>query len=142
MNTREIVQKLHAYHQGTPLPRGETLRVHVADDRDLLVVSFVRTGGASRPWGIAFGHPGGEPTILTVPEGRNRDLVASMMYEFAPVLLEHVRTPGFVPTSPASRDDLGPLRQIWLPNPSHLEMLHHLSFAYTYTRWGGDMQPR
>jgi hypothetical protein len=141
MNTREIVQKLHAYHQGKPLPRGETLRVHVAADRDILVVAFVRTGGESRPWGIAFGHPGSEPAVLTVPEGRNRDLVAAMAHEFAPVLLGHIRTPGFVPVSPSDRDDLGPLRQIWVPNPSHLEMLHQLSFAYTYTRWGGDMQP-
>jgi hypothetical protein len=77
-----------------------------------------------------------------VAEGRNRDLVAEMIFEFAPVLLEHLRAPGYVSHSPSSREELIPLRQVWLPNPSHLEMLHHLAYAYMYTRWGDEMRER
>ena len=62
MNTREIVQRLRAYHGGGPLPRGETLRIHVADDHDILILAFLRMGGESRPWGIAYGHPNESPT--------------------------------------------------------------------------------
>jgi hypothetical protein len=141
MNTRAIVEKLHAYHAGCPSPRGETLRVDPAADEDVLILAFLRMGGESRPWGIVYGHPNQRPTFLCVPEGRNRDQVAEIALKLAPALLRHLRTPGFVAVSPTSVDELAPLRQVWLPNPSHLEMLHHLAFAYMYTSWGDDERP-
>lgn len=142
MNEREVVRRLKAFHAGAPLARGETLHVHLASDADILLVAFVRMGGESRPWGIAFGHPGSTPTILTVPEARNRDLVAEMAAKFAATLLPHLRTPGFSATPPTCAGDLRPLRQVWLPNPTHLDMLHHLAFAYTFTKWGESRQQR
>src|SRR5262245_58791455 len=99
-------------------------------------------GGESRPWGIAYGHLHSEPTILIVPEGRNRDLVADMCAEFAPALLRHLRAPAYLVDEPTSWGDLDPLRQIWLPNGSHLDMLHHLAYAYTFTRWGAGARGR
>lgn len=142
MNEREVVRRLKSFHEGRPLPRGETRHVHIADDIDALIVSFVRMGGESRPWGIAFGHPGSKPRYLTVAEARNRDLVADMAAEFVPVLLKHLRAPGYVGHDPASADDLLPLRQVWLPNPTHLDMLHHLAFAYSFTKWGAGARGR
>ena len=132
MNEREVIRRLQAYHKGRPVPRGETRRVHVALPAECLMLSFVRMGGESRPWGIAFGPPDSPPRILTVPEARNRDLVAGMVQEFAPVLLAHLRSPEHCDSKPESPDDLAPLRQVWVPNPTHLEMLHHLAFAYTF----------
>lgn len=140
MRERDIIRRLIAHAGGGPLPRGTTRQMHIASDEDLLILAFVRMGGESRPWGIAFGHPGAEPTILAVPEGRNRDLVARMCSTFAPVLLRHLRTPGFVDRPPTEQGELGPLRQVWLPNGSHADMLHHLAFAYTFTRWGEDAE--
>ena len=138
MRERDIIRRLIAHAEGRPLPRGATRQVHIVSDEDLLILAFVRMGGESRPWGIAFGHPGEDPEILAVPEGRNRDLVARMCSTFAPALLRHLRTPGFVDRPPTEQDELGPLRQVWLPNGSHADMLHHLAFAYTFTRWGAD----
>jgi hypothetical protein len=137
VNERDVVRRLWAYCEGRPQPCGETKHLYLAPDRDVLIVAFVRMGGESRPWGIAFGRCGAEPKIITVPEARNRDLVAAMVAEFAPVLLSHLRTPGYCRSGPESRDDLLPLRQIWLPNSTHLEMLHHLAYAYAFTRSGG-----
>ncbi len=137
MTSRDVVRRLRAFEKGVPLPHGSTKHVAVADDSNLLVVAFVRMGGEARPWGIAFGHPGSDPTILSVPEGRNRDLVAAMTAEFAPTLLAHLRTPGYVVEDPTDWEDLVPLHQIWVPNASHLDMLHHLAYAYTFTKWGG-----
>lgn len=142
MNEREVVRRLEAYHEGKPLPCGETKRLHIAADADVLILAFVRMGGESRPWGIAYGHPGMSPKVLTVPEARNRDLVADMAATFAPVLLKHLRAPGYVGREPEDKDDLDPLRQVWLPNATHLDMLHHLAFAYTFTRWGGGARGR
>ncbi|MGH8542891.1 MAG: hypothetical protein ACREX3_04480 [Gammaproteobacteria bacterium] len=141
MNSRDVVRRLRAFQAGQPLVRGETRHFAIAGDDDLLIVAFLRMGGEARPWGIAFGHPNEEPRILTVPEPRNRDLVAEMAAGFAPALLRHLRAPGFVDTPPAAWEHLRPLRQLSLPNPSHLEMLHHLAYAYTFTRYGGEAQP-
>ncbi|MYC87156.1 MAG: hypothetical protein F4X22_02820 [Gemmatimonadales bacterium] len=135
MRERDVVRRLVAHAEGRPLPRGTTRQLHVAADEDLLIVAFVRMGGESRPWGIAFGRPGAEPELLTVPEGRNRDLVADMCSRFAPALLRHLRTPGFVDVPPTEAEELRPLRQVWLPNGSHADMLHHLAYAYTFTQW-------
>ncbi|MGZ5473786.1 MAG: hypothetical protein ACXWG4_07455, partial [Thermoanaerobaculia bacterium] len=103
-------------------------------------MTFVRMGGESRSWGIAYGHPDSTPTILTVPEGRDRDLVSEMASRFAPALLSHLRSPALSNPVPQDRSDLAPMRQVWLPNPSHLDMLHHLAYAYTFTKSGGDAQ--
>lgn len=140
MRERDIIRRLIAHAEGGPLPRGKTRQMHIASDEDLLILAFVRMGGESRPWGIAFGQSGAEPTILAVPEGRNRDLVSRMCAAFAPVLLRHLRTPDFVGLPPVEEEELGPLRQVWLPNASHADMLHHLAFAYTFTRWGEDAE--
>jgi hypothetical protein len=142
MNSREVVRRLRSYDEGKPLPRGSTMHFSIAADADMLIVAFVRMGGESRPWGIAFGHPGEEPTLLSVPEGRNRDLVADMCAEFAPTLLRHFEAPRYVVSPPASLDALTTLRQLWLPNSSHLDMLHHLAYAYTFTRWGAGKRGR
>jgi hypothetical protein len=139
---REVVRRLRAYEAGQPLPEGETIRLAIAPDPDLLVVAFVRVGGEARPWGIAYGHPHEQPKILTVPEGRNRDLVADMCAEFAPTLVRHLRSPAYLAETPSSWQDLAPLRQVWLPNGTHLDMLHHLAYAYTFTRWGAGARGR
>jgi hypothetical protein len=118
------------------------LHFPIASNRDLLVLVFLRMGGESAPWGIAVGRPGSRPRLLTVPEARNRDLVAGIAAELAPILLEHFRHPEHSNVRDRSDlDDLA-LRQIWLPNPSHLEMLHHLAYAYTFARWGDEARAR
>ena len=93
-------------------------------------------GGESSPWGIAFGQPGKKPNILTVPEPRDRDLVAEMVAAVAPVFLEHFRHPDFDDESPSDWREINTLRQLWLPNPSHLDMLHFLNYTYTFTKVG------
>ena len=84
MTGEQVVERLKAWAAAKPLPRGSTRHIHIADDRDLLIVAFVRMGGESAPWGIAHGLPGKKPSTLIVPEGRNRTLVADMAAEFAP----------------------------------------------------------
>lgn len=134
MNERETVRKLLAHHEGKPVPRGQKLAQYVASDEDILAVAFVRMGGESRPWGLAYGKPGEKPTVLAVAEARNRDEVTAMLLEFAPVLLRHLRVPGFGEEA-ANKGDLEPLRQVWLPNPTHLDMLQQLAYTYAFTKY-------
>ena len=135
MGSDLVIRRLHAWHEGRPLARYSTIHIPVAKSADALVVAFVRMAGESAPWGVAVGRRGAKPDILTVPEARNRDLVADMMAKLAPTLLAHFRHPACsdVVTGP---DDPRPVRQLWLPNESHVDMLHALAYAYTFTKWG------
>jgi hypothetical protein len=133
----ETVRKIWAWSEGKPTARGEAINVHIGEDDDVLIVAFLRMGGESRPWGVAFGKSSEEPTILTVAEGRNRTRVADMMIEFAPFLLEHFRHPQH------SEDSLlnweaNSYRQIFLPGPTHIEMLHYIALSYARTKWERD----
>ena len=136
MSAREIVRRLRAWHEGRPTPRYSTLHHSIAADDDTLVVAFVRMAGETRPWGIAFGRPGAEPELLSVPDGRSRDDVSEIAAAFGRVLLRHLQTPGFDPNGAADAETPRPLRQVWLPNDSHREMLHHLAYAYATTTFG------
>jgi hypothetical protein len=136
MDSREVVRRLKAFAAGEALPRGRTQRLMLAPDIDTLVVAFLRMGGESRPWAIAWGRPDAAPEVATVPEGRNRDLVAAMCARFAPALLKLIMAPGFVANAPTQVSEIVKLRQLWLPNDSHLDMLHHLAYAYVFTSWG------
>jgi hypothetical protein len=135
MTSDEVVRRLRAFEHGRALPRGETLRVARLADPAILVLAFVRMGGESAPWGIAFGSPDKDPQVLTVPEPRNRDYVAAMIMRFAPILLAHVHHPQHSRYGPDPDAAIPPF-QLWLPNDAHVEMLHHLAYAYTFTRFG------
>jgi hypothetical protein len=90
-------------------------------------------GGESAPWGIAWGNPDESGEYLAVPEPRNRDLVAEMVADFAPTLLEHFAHPDYLDAN--SYQEL-PYPQLWLPNATHLDMLHHLEYSYAFAKWG------
>lgn len=130
----ETIFRLRAWKEGKPLRHGEKINVFVADDDDLMVISFLRMGGESRPWGVAIGNCGTNPKVLTVPDGRNRTLVADMMADFGSTLLSFFRHPAYSMESPANYETDSP-RQIWLPGPTHVEMLHFLALAYARTRF-------
>jgi len=95
-------------------------------------------GGESLPWGIAYQEYDKEVVVLTVPEPRNRDLVAGMLAEFAPVLLRHFGHPDFL--EPALDSGPMPLRQLWAPNPTHVEMMHLLALRYMYAQKSDDQE--
>jgi hypothetical protein len=144
MTGHDAVRRLEAFAAGKPLPRGETLRVPKPGSSvqldDMFVTTFIRMGGESAPWGVAFGAPGRRPTVLSVPEPRTRDDVAAMMSEFAPHLLDHLLSPRFSSDTPRAthggRTPEMPVRQVWLPNKAHLEMLHCVAYTYHRTRYG------
>ena len=129
----ETVRRLNAWTVGAPLPRGNVINLHVANDEDLFIVAFLRMGGESRPWGVAYGTIADGPTVLTVPEGRNRTLVGDMMAAFAPAILRHFRHPSYSDGPQAYSTDS--LRQVWLPSTSHTEMLHFIAAAYARSTW-------
>lgn len=139
MRPDQAIRRLRAWHAGRPLPSYETRHFAIADDDNLLIVAFVRMGGESAPWGIAWGRPGEKPEIRTVPEARNREAVAELAAKFAPVLLKHYWSPLFhhAPIAPWPHTGLT-LRQLWMPNGAHVDMLHFLAYSYSFTKFGDE----
>lgn len=133
----ETVRRLQAWHAGKPLPRGEVLNISIADDDDLYVLAFLRMGGESRPWGIAHGTISDGITVTTTPEGRNRDDVADMVLQWAPSFLAFFRHPDHCDDGP-SRSTSEPLRQLWMPGHTHVEMLQFLAAAYARSTWNRE----
>ena len=137
MRPDEAGKRLQAWHAGRPLPAYKTRHFAIVKDEDLLIIALVRMGGESAPWGIAWGHPGEMPEVRAVPEARNREAVAEMVSTFALVLLDHYWSPLTRDWDGATqRDKALPLRQVWMPNGSHIDMLHFLAYSYTFTKFG------
>lgn len=146
MSANELLDRLLAWDEGAPRPATETLPFPRAKDDDRLVIAFVRMGGESSPWGVALGRPDEAPRCFTVPEPRNRDAHAAFVRRFADALLAHVGHPLHLPADPrglAETERLFPkellaARQLWVPGPTHLEMLHLLDYRYTLALTGDD----
>lgn len=133
----EVVRRLEAWHAGKPMKRGDVINVHVADDDDIQIIAFLRMGGESRPWGIATGTISTGPMFHVVPEGRDRTSVGDMVAAWAPSLLEFFRHSNYSDERPdASTNE--PIRQVWFPGDSHVEMLQHIAAAYARTKWERD----
>jgi hypothetical protein len=129
--SKDTFRKLLAFDTGKPIPLGKTLKLPRRAASDTLIIAFVRMGGESRPWGLAVGRPDKAPTIYTAPEARDRELVGEMLEKAAPALLEHMGHPKY-----SIRRSATTLPNVWLPNASHVEMLHFLAFTYTFAKRG------
>ncbi|MFO0756611.1 MAG: hypothetical protein U0359_08980 [Byssovorax sp.] len=137
MKTSDVLLRIEAFRKGAALPVGTTFPWPKARDEDRLILCFVRMAGESLPWGFAAGHPGGEPTVLSVPEPRNADEQARLTRDLGTLLLPHLPHPEH--TTPEEQADIGVVvrrRQLWVPGSTHLEMLHFLDFRFSQAREG------
>ena len=132
MKLTDVIQRIEAWRRGAPVPLGETLPWPRVAPADRLVVVFVRMAGEARPWGIAAGHPGEEPAILTVPEPRDAGELGRLALGFAAILLPHLPHPEHA--SEAEKTELAAVasrRQLWVPGPTHVDMLHLLDYRFS-----------
>ena len=138
MSTRDIVRQLEAAKISRPVPRYSTLHVRLVDNP--FMVAFVRMAGESRPWGIVYGRlKDSAPRIVTAGDGRNREAVAQICEEFGVAMLQYLRAEGYT-FNPITKENLDTteLPQIWVPGARHVEMFHHLEYAYWRVRKGDD----
>lgn len=138
MSVRELVRQLNAVKNCGPIARYSTLHLRV--DENPMMIAFVRMAGESRPWALAYGRfLDEEPKCLSVPDGRNRNAVAEMCEVLAEDLLEYFRVAGYT-WDPITKDNLGQgdIPQIWVPSARHVEMFHHLEYAFWRVRKGDD----
>ena len=138
MSLRELVRQLNAVKASGPIHRYSTL--HFRIDENPMMIAFVRMAGESRPWALAYGSFLDEkPKCLSVPDGRNRNDVAVMCELLADDLLEYFRVAGYT-WDPINKENFGQgeLPQLWVPSARHVEMFHHLEYAFWRVRKGDD----
>jgi hypothetical protein len=98
-------------------------------------------GGESRPWGVAWKSGNGAIKVRTCAEPRMRDFVDEMLLELSEDLAAHLGHPYYDTVVQPGKDHRvaqGELPQVWVPNSSHIDMLHFL--AYAYIRRKGDTE--
>jgi hypothetical protein len=111
---------------------GETLPWPRVPAADRLIVAFVRMAGEARPWGIAAGPPGALPTILTIAEPRDAGELSRLALAFGRILLPHLPHPEHATEAEAAElAALAGRRQLWMPGPTHVEMLHLLDYRFS-----------
>lgn len=136
---RQIVRKLRAFEAQRALPKFSTIHTFLPENPAIL--AFVRMSGETRPWGIAFGRLEDGPQIYAVEDGRNRESIQEMLENFAIDFINFFRVENFT-FEPISKENLQleDPPQIWLPNSSHVDMLHFINYMYWRTRADDSME--
>ena len=138
MNGLRLLRRLRAYGEGKPLSYGRTKHLQLPPSAQVMLVAFLRMGGETAPWGIGWKRPCQKAKFVTVPEPRDRELVAQALAgEFVEDLATHLLHPS-TQSKNYDEEQLPPLRQVWLPGPTHLDMLHLLAMAYAFAKKGPE----
>jgi hypothetical protein len=116
---RDTALRLRAFLAGKPVSRLECRPLPVVATRDRMLAVFLRMGGESSPWAVAWKRGKSKAEFRSVPEARRRTDVAGMVAEFGDALCEHFESAGDA------------LRQLWIPGGTHAEMLHFIALRYT-----------
>ncbi len=132
----DVIRKLKSYEAGKPLPLGDSLTIYVAEPDHLAAVAYVRMGGEARPWAIGFQRESDpEPEVWSASDGRRASEVEDGLVEFAGRLGLFLGSPVFGGTgNNADIVRASPLNQVWLPNGSHLDMLHMLNLRHALAK--------
>lgn len=115
----DIGLRLLAHLKQEPILRVASNPYRIGDTASRMVAAFVRMGGESSPWGVAWKIGRGKTQFRFAPEPRNRAAVQDMLVDFARALDDHFA------------DGELDLPQLFLPGPTHAEMLHFLAIRHT-----------
>ena len=128
-DVRQIVRKLRAFQASKALPKYATILTQLPKAPAFL--AFVRMSGETRPWGVAFGTEETGPKIYSAVDGRDREQIQSMLEDFSIDLINYFNVENFT-FDPISKENLHAENppQVWVPNSSHVDMLHFINYMY------------
>ena len=139
VSNRTLLRRLRAWSVGGPIARGTTIHTSISTVENRFLLAFIRMGGESRPWGVAWKASKKPIKFRAVGEPRAREFVDDMLVELSEDLAAHIGHPYYYEVEKPERRsgfDRLELPQIWVPNSTHIDMLHFL--AYSYIRRRGD----
>jgi hypothetical protein len=113
----DLRRRIDAWRQGCPVPSSGLRGFRIGLPDEIFRLALVRMGGESSPWALGWAIGDGDAQVHSVPDPRKRELQPRMLEPLASALIDHLRP----------RDEWRP--QIWVPNGTHLEMLHLLGYA-------------
>jgi hypothetical protein len=123
-----LLQRLEAYQLGRPLPIGEYLQTCSVPSEATFFVTFVRMGGESTPWGVAYRQGNAKPKVFWAPDPRKRTELSRALAEFSKAFCADW-------SSAAKKLGKKAHPQLWVPNQSHLDIFHSLALRYLFTRF-------
>ena len=108
LSSRSMVRRLRAWHLGEPITLGQTVHTKTAGANERMLLAFVKMGGETRPWGVAWKLGGKQTQFRSVPEPRMRADVDEMIAELGAVLAHHFQHPAFTDPNATEAEDLAP----------------------------------
>ena len=143
MSTLTALARAEAVAAGRAVPLATVRHVHVSD-RPLVLVPLAMAGEANAPLAAMAGCDRSDPTLLVVPQPRNRD----QRFEFAAALgdllnayvMSHtdVTEPVAVDRGRDVRHRFEDAPQVWVPNPRGVEFLRLLGRSTRFRSVEGD----
>ncbi len=128
-DVRQIVRKLRAFQGSRAQPKYSTILTHLPKAPAFL--AFVRMSGETRPWGVAFGTEETGPKVYSAMDGRDREQIQSVLEDLSIDLINYFCVENFT-FDPITKESLHAENppQIWVPNSSHIDMLHFINYMY------------
>ena len=111
--------RIHSHIKQQPMLRVAANPYRIGSASSRMVAAFVRMGGESSPWGVAWKLGRRRTEFRFAPEPRNRAAVQEMLIDFANALDGHFE------------DGELDLPQLFLPGATHVEMIHFLAIRHT-----------
>ncbi|HEX5740132.1 MAG TPA: hypothetical protein VFY17_01095, partial [Pilimelia sp.] len=150
MSALTALARAEAAAAGVAQPIATVAHLHVAP-RPLVCVPLTLAGETNATLAVAVGGDRAAPTVLVVPQPRDRDLAAAFAADLAAVVLPYLDScRGARETVPVergrqTRERYREAPQVWVPNPGGVAYLALLGRALRFRgpRPGGsDAQPR
>ena len=91
MSALSSLARLEAVQAGIAQPLATVRHVHVSD-MPLVLIPLKLAGEAAAPLAVMLGSAADDPSLLVVPQPRNRDLRFAFAAELAKLVLNHIET--------------------------------------------------
>ncbi|MBF6213047.1 hypothetical protein IU433_27030 [Nocardia puris] len=142
MSVLTALARLHAVRDGRAQRIAEVRHVHLSD-HPLVLVPLKLAGEAAAPLAVMVGTDPAEPTLLTVPQPRDRVLRLRFLAELADVVLPHLaayaeNTEELISKSGETYERCLDAPQLWVPNAGGVGFLKLLGRSVRFHRTEGE----
>jgi hypothetical protein len=129
--------RARAIELGRAVPIATVAHVHLAQ-RPLVLVPLTLAGEANAPLACLLGSSVDEPTLLVVPQPRNRDLRFGFAADLAPIIIDHIYDATRVREADGKHEVYADAPQVIVPNPAGIAFLRLFGRSTRFRRTTGE----